>query len=416
MVILENIITDPRNYTKEEIMGIIGNLAVADKILYNPIYRQIMSPEFLKKEDQQEEMYNSLPQLRELNISLQDIKKFLNTYINLEKDTLRESISGAVELIIANQKDGKWDEWIKSYDEKFDKANAWPHCVLTRFLIKWKGISKENSDLDKAIKAAISHIEDYYIKENGLSGLERERGSNKINIYDTSFAITTISHFPVDFTKELFNANASIETLLHPDFLKNEGYWSAERGGDSDTGATAYALLSLIHYSEGHSKTAYENQIKKGIEWLEKNQSSSGGWSERGIQDTRARVDRACFALSAIREYKAGEVTPVVKKGIEFLESQLRLTFKNSDCRFWSWLDDDSLKPDIENSSYAISTLLKCDVPYHNFAVENGMIGSFRMLNKDNPSKSLPLYFACSIIDYLKARYGHLVSLKDTVL
>jgi len=409
MEILENIISDPR-YNDNEKITLLRRLTV----IGNPIYKQILSAEFLKKEpSQQGYMYNSLPRLKEIGITLEDIVSLLMSYNNLEQENLENKISETINAIIEKQKNGRWDEYFASgVDENLKKPNVWAHCVFTRALIKWDNIIGRNPKIEKAIKAALSHIEDedFIVKESDAIGWTNTKDKKEIKIYDTSFAITTIINFQTSYTKGFFEI-PNVDTLLHPDFYnKGEGYWMSGKGEAKDTGATAHALISLMFCS----KSKYNEQIEKGIKWLIENQNTNGGWSQVGKENSYSKVDRTCYVLQALQKFYDKEKNSAIERGVKYLEGQIRLTYKDKPKRYWSWLDDDSFQPDIPNSSRAISTLLRCDVPYDNFAIENGMAGLFIML-EDKPQ--LPsLYFICSLIDYLKVRYLPKMVLKDTFL
>lgn len=400
MEILENIITDSR-YNDNEKIALLRRLTVID----NPVYKQMLSPQFLKENPtRQFYLYNSLPQLKDVGISLKDILNLLENYSNLDQKSLENWIGETINAIVDKQKNGRWNEYFASgVDESLKKPNVWAHCVFTRALIKWSNIIGGNvtSQLNSAIKEAILHIQDddFIVKESDVIGWTNTKDKKEIKIYDTSFAITTVINFQTSFTKNL-SAIPNIDTLINADFYnKDEGFWLSGKGEGKDTGATAHALISLIL----SSRSQYKDQIEKGVKWLIDNQNVNGGWSQAGKGDSNSRVDRTCYVLQALQIFFNKENIMVIEKGIKYLEGQLRLNYKDKPRRYWSWLNDDNYQPDIPNSSRVISTLLRCGIPYDNFAIENGMAGLFIML-EDKPQ--LPsLYFICSLIDYLKVRY-----------
>jgi hypothetical protein len=422
MPIIQNIIGDPR-YNTEDKMTLLHSFAkVQNTVLNNPSYSKIVTQDFLiKPPEEQLRLYDSYPEFKEANITLSNIINFIKSCNNLQKENLESKIYNVIVSIIKNQDNGRWDKWISSYDRNFEKQNAWAHCVLTRTLIKWERISDSFSSqedkikLSKAIKDAVEHLQDsdFKIQEDSLWGWSQNKNTGKINIYDTSFALTTISHFKECFTENL--SKLTLDTLIHRDFIKNDGSWSSEREKESDTGATAYALLSLMHCKDLDKNTKdveiYNKHILKGISWLIEKQLNDGGWSQSGKNNEPQRVDRTCYILNALHKYsgtnQSNDLLIAIKKGISFLDSELRLTYKNVPYRYWSWLDDDSHQPSVKNSSYAVSALLRCGVFYDSPTVENGILGLFRMIENENQP---PLYFNCSLIDYLRFKYFSFIS------
>lgn len=417
----------------ESLNNIINNKKeILIDFLGDPVFFEITNPSFLEKSSgEQKALCDKIPKLKELGIESEDIKASLEEYCNLEKNLKKENLDRKVSYFIdciveSQEKSGEDGGGWKKIELKQERvsynispSNAWNNSVLTMSLIKWEKIKKSKSKkLEEAIEKGIDWLNNHKIREGNYFGWAGMTGRN--NIYDTSFAITTIINFEETFKKKI--GKVPIETLLDDNsdyFLKKEKLWIPEIGQEPDIGSSSYALLALMHY---YNKKGYYNypRIVEGIQGLIEN-SLNGSWGKGSKEKyNRPWVDRTCYALQTLIKYSLDTsvnendkiiIENKVKKGIEFLESQLKLNSEEN-YKFWSWLDDRTSSFSIRNSALAISTLLKCKVPYYNSTIETGLFGLFKLLeikkvpaeNKNFfPDNEFP-YFVCTLADYLKEK------------
>lgn len=403
----------------ESLDNIIKREKLLTNLLSNPAFFEIISPTFLAKSDsEQKELYKKIPQFKESNISIDDIINSLNEYRKLEKEILERKVIYIVNCIIDSQEKSGEDEgsWKKIELEEgitynISPSNIWNNSALTTVLIKWKKITKDESDkLINAIEKGIKWLRNHQIQKNNYIGWAGPNG--ELNIYETGFTITTIINFKEELEEKIAKVPVKILIDDNPYFIKEEKLWVPEEGKEPDIGSSSYALLALMHYyKENYHRYP---RIVEGIEGLLEN-SLNGGWGKGSKEKSdKVWIDRTCYALQTLIKYsKDASVTEEERKNIEnkvnegvnFLKSQLNL-YPIQSCKFWSWLDDETSLISMKNSALTISILLKCGVPYYDSYIETGLLGLFKLLeNKERffNENEFP-YFICTLADYLKAK------------
>lgn len=414
------------------------------------------------------ETYNSIPRLKKIGISEEKLFEAVDDYHSLGLDTLDNIIFDSIgDIIESQEQDGYWlviskKEFLKSapssiceepIDEMYPSSNdkvarTWSNALLTLILTKadqlYKNEEKFTSRFYPKIQEAIRKSSDWIKKQKKKSGdhdgwahcpLEvcKHVSCEELNIYDTSFAISTMINFE-RYSDSESNGDLPIHTLISDDFYNaKEGAWCIAQKKDkddvssiSDVGATSYAAIALNRYinywkvgiMDEEKKEFVNNRIKNGIEWLLRNQNPDGGWG-LDSKNKNSRIDRTCFAIQAlVRNGYSHKRDVQVFQGFYFLNNRLK-EFDDSEfyTKLFLWDSDD--KSDIEeenipdrikNTSLVISTFLKDKIPYNDYRIVHPLASLLKLHNQKgyNLKKFFDsAYLYCTLTDYLKYAKSH---------
>ena len=327
---------------------------------------------------------------------------------------------------------------IKNYEKLTNDnkiANAWTNAILTLILNKWLSIienytlgSIENiNDIEKSITLSVKWLDcnrnisdDIY----GFGPFVPNIDKSLINIYDTSFAYISQMYNSKN-AHQLISKNKfkKIYTNLVSDKLLNHdvGAWYKDNLPSSnlpDVGASSYAVSLLIKAAE-NGYDIDEDLSAKSVEWISSQQNNDGGWSVK--KGDKSAVDITCLTIMALQKYvefsgKYVKFDNVINNGVKYIENSL----KEYNCpdkdgnvlNLYCWPREGTSAQEIcfKNSSLAISTLLKCDIPIFRGSIRRSVSSLIRIYKQNHGKENdCPIanieeaYFVCMLADYLKA-------------
>lgn len=424
----------------------------------------LISPDFTNKtESEQLELYERVPVLKEIGITLDSVKEISRDFYNSSTQNMEEYLASHIEKLLGLQwEDGCWpivdpaylktirpalSEDIERYAARYGGKRIptpWTNSLMLLLLTKWidyakpRGIVNERQveSIKRAMNNATSWLETAVLtdSDNGLAGWPfLPNVTNKVSSYETSMALIALNYklgfkMPIkgNITDRTFFGEEYLEDLLNRHLRENSG-WKNEEDGKTDTGATSYVILCLMKYCEIYredraagrqiDQRVYDEisiAIGKGIEWLVRNQRDDDGWgsSEKETSD-KSYIEKTACALMALAKYEQlfdnQDLKGIRDRGIGFLKSRIRNYNTFPEKYAWPNDYDDKMKaPSIKFSSLVISTMLRCGEPHYDITIRQGIMGLFRIASGEAEAESIPLgedyiYFNCMLADYLKA-------------
>lgn len=423
---------------------------VVSDIISHPLVSNITSPDFLSKGfDEQIRVYNSIPTFRASNVSFDKMLEISKDYYHTSSRFISSSLQKNIETILAEQSsDGSWyfadPGYLLSLKKDLSQslenllkltntdrpATPWVNALIIILLKKWRDFLLSMEDkktiaepLENSIEKASNWLKNQILYEDrtNLSGwtfLKPLTGS--VCTFETSMSLIALNYHNSGFgfignTDSSFYGKEQLDCLLNESLREDDGSWKTEACGSVDTGATSYALLCLLKYCEICFDRNIEElhvPIMKGIEWLAINQRVDGGWGDKNKNDSNSSfVEKTCYALMAISKYQNhfdDDYSLNLKNGIGFLRMALS-TFSDFPEKY-AWPNDysksQSPEPSLKYSSLAISSMLRCGVPYYDFELKKSLMGLIRVYEdiKNDPRTTWEdkIYYFCMLSDYLR--------------
>ena len=419
----------------------------------------LFSPNFYKLEnDEKHYLFGKFNILKQNGITVQDISKASEDLDNLQADKIKEDLDIVIDYILKSQKkDGSWSVIttdnliqfdsiiygnhfykIKEYEEHINDnkiSNAWTNSILTLILNKWLtvlenltiGPSEKIKEIEKSILSSVNWLN----KNRNISGDIYGFGpflpnidKNLINVYDTSFA----------YISQLYNNKNADQLISRNEFRKiyknlvsekilndEVGAWYKDNLSSNrvpDVGASSYAISLFIKAAENGYEID-ENLSAKSVGWISSQQNSDGGWAVK--KGEKSATDITCLAIMALQKYVeySGEYIrfdEVINSGVKFIENSLEeFNCPGKDggmLNLYCWPRDGLSVQEIcfKNSSLAISTLLKCDIPIFKGSIRRSVSSLIRIYKQNHEGNAIQpvanieeAYFICMLADYLKA-------------
>ena len=99
---------------------------------------------------------------------------------------------------------------------------------------------------------------------------------------------------------------------------EKDGRWNCKRwnGGDHDVAATGLALLAFLGAGYTHTKGKYKTTVRKGLEWLGKNQKPSGAFGYRTFYEMGIAAMAVSEAYGLTRSPKIGRIA---QKAVDYI-------------------------------------------------------------------------------------------------
>ena len=303
--------------------------------------------------------------------------------------------------------------------------NKWRLCVSNNPHMNY-GCSLEQ--LDEAIRKGSE-----WLKNNSLNpgwSFTHKVVSHTLNTYDTSMALIAINYHMSFFdqntekVQEEFFGKDHLEALIHSRVRNKNGSWRKEIDVENeDTGATSYAVQCLMKYHKRGKDQKFRETIlpfiSDGIEWLVKNQREyDGGWGEEEKgKGKQSHIEKSSYALMALVKYRKMffdfSLDKPIEDAISFVKKQAKpYKYYPVGC---VWPNDyarrakqpEEWEDSLKNSSLAISSLIRADVPFEDLVIKKGVIGASRLYEityEDSATKYWynPIYYFCMLADCLK--------------
>lgn len=357
-------------------------------------------------------------QLKELNLTIDDVISVLDTYsknINVEYiDKECEKIIGWLLSEGHQAEDGSWP--LAGDPSSEIRKNAWANAICCLALLKYRRYKKLYKEpFDKKISDSIKWLFDtnnkIYITDKGW---KQYPDDPEINFYDTSIALNAILKYRSECGEDNFFtykvSDNKVENIVK--FLLDivEGF---------DIGIDSYIVMTLEHfYSDfqninDDTKVKIKEKIFKNIDRIVQSYEENIGWRNNSNNPS---LEISCYANQALLKSKYfledvlkdksqidnywGKIVKIIASEIVRIENCF--TYIND---FWGWPDEcGGVNIKLHNTSLATSTLLKCSYR-SNLMIDlsiilrsvNSLIKSFRLakITLDNT------YILCAIIDYL---------------
>jgi hypothetical protein len=96
----------------------------------------------------------------------------------------------------------------------------------------------------------------------------------------------------------------------------DDGGWGARKGERSMTWLTAMAVKALSTYIV--SNAAIENALKRGVEWLLRNQNGDNGWGR--FKGDASQCESTALVIVSLKHLKERRVVSAIKKSIKWLK------------------------------------------------------------------------------------------------
>lgn len=383
-------------------------------------------------------------QFQKLGLTLHQVVAVLDTF---SQNLLMTNIDSRCDEIRCwlldnqDQEDGSWPL------AQGNTKNAWANAVCILSLLKFlRFVSKdlaphESERYYTAISKGIRWLfESEFFIANGQFGWKQHATDDTVNIYDTSIALRAVFKYRaaslrwgVPFSYSIPDSTIPCMVQYLMGLAEGNTAWpdkplDSARATVLDTGATSYALMTLVHflntYDEHEIDIALSEQAQSAAlnatDWLIKNYEADVGWRQHNGAPPSLAI--SCYALQALNKSKDFLLARLMTEdGIEMhVQSTLHiitaemLRIQSSLVRrgeLWGWPDDDPHTGDqrisLINTSLATSTLLKCSLK-SSIDVDlsvilktiNSLLGSFNneRITLDNT------YILCTIMDYLLYR------------
>lgn len=250
-------------------------------------------------------------------------------------------------------------------EQNYAYNSCWNASILIMSLLRAKdGIP----EIDK-------HIE-WLKNERNLTveGLWHSPWDPRTNIFDTSFAVVALIEAGVSEDEDIIIRGINfIQNHINP-----LGGWHSIPGDDEEieVGATSWAIIALIKAGISPSSEI----IITATKWLRENQWDNGGWARwwKNKQGSTPLITRTCDAVGALLVAGESPESPCVQNAIKWLiDLQNLVEIKDNFYEVgWGWRRFESEKiiiSDIENTSVAITTLLKGNVDPSSSIIAGGI-------------------------------------------